>query len=119
MNLNTFIAAYEAAIYFTDTGEEGQPPVTAELSPQAKATIDKDCALFAESAENAGLMAAYLIRHGLEQMGHDFWLSRNGHGTGFWDRNLGELGDKLHALAKSFGECPTYEGDDGLIHFGI
>ena len=23
-----------------------------------------------------------------EQIGHDFWLTRNGHGTGFWDRDL-------------------------------
>lgn len=27
--------------------------------------------------------------------GHDLWLTRNGHGAGFWDRDLGELGDRL------------------------
>lgn len=31
----------------------------------------------------------------MSQSGHDFWLTRNHHGTGFWDRGLGEIGDKL------------------------
>lgn len=37
------------------------------------------------------------------QMAHDFHLTRNGHGAGFWDRGLGDLGDKLTDLAKTFG----------------
>lgn len=119
MNLNTMIAAYQEAIYFTDTGDHVQVPSTAELSPEAKATIDRDCALFAEAVQNAGLMTSYLIHSGLMQMGHDFWLSRQGHGAGFFDRKLGALGDKLHLIAKSFGEVYTYQGDDGLIYFGM
>ena len=27
------------------------------------------------------------------QASHDFWLTRNGHSTGFWDRGTGALGD--------------------------
>ena len=37
-----------------------------------------------------------------EQIGHDFWLTRNGHGAGFWDRGLGEVGDKLTKICKEF-----------------
>jgi|ERR1700722_2474910 len=29
------------------------------------------------------------------QTGHDFILTANGHGCGFWDRGLGEIGDRL------------------------
>ena len=32
-----------------------------------------------------------------EQVGHDFWLTSQGHGAGFWDRGLEELGDTLTA----------------------
>jgi hypothetical protein len=32
-------------------------------------------------------------------LGHDLWLSAGGHGTGFWDRGLSKLGDRLHAIA--------------------
>lgn len=49
--------------------------------------------------------------------GQDFALSRNGHGTGFWDRGAGELGDRLHAAAKVYGESSVYVGDDGTIYF--
>jgi hypothetical protein len=43
-----------------------------------------------------------------EQFGHDFWLTRNGEGAGFWDRDLGELGDWLTALVKPYGESYVY-----------
>jgi hypothetical protein len=57
-----------------------------------------------------------------ESAGHNFWLTRNGHGTGFWDEDLDsdaggkKLGDALTALCKKFGEVWTYVGDDKLIH---
>jgi hypothetical protein len=36
--------------------------------------------------------------------GHDFQLTRNGHGAGFWDGGW-KHGDELTALAKTFGTC--------------
>lgn len=38
------------------------------------------------------------------QAGHDFWLTRNRHGVGFWDRGLGEVGDRLTKAAHVYGE---------------
>lgn len=52
-----------------------------------------------------------------QQLGHDLWLTRNGHGAGFWDRDLGELGRQLSNACKTFGSCDVYVGDDGLIYF--
>lgn len=46
----------------------------------------------------------------LEQIGHDFWLTRNHHGAGFWDRGLGLVGDTLTELAHSFGDT-EFEAD--------
>lgn len=37
-------------------------------------------------------------------IGHDFCLTRNGHGAGFWDRGLGHLGDYLTEACKGYGE---------------
>jgi len=48
--------------------------------------------------------------------GHDFWLTRGGHGTGFWDRGLGDVGDRLTKVSEKFGEFNLYVGDDGKIH---
>jgi len=61
---------------------------------------------------------------GYERLGHDFWLTRNGHGAGFWDRHWKtniqgfdvDMGDRLTTLASSYGTCDLYIGDDGKIH---
>lgn len=54
----------------------------------------------------------------MSQLGHDFWLTRNGHGAGFWDRDFGteESRDKLTKLSKVFREQNIYLGADGLIY---
>lgn len=46
------------------------------------------------------------------QFGHDFYLTRERHGAGFWDRGLGELGDYLTKLAKWAGSASDLD-DDG------
>lgn len=56
--------------------------------------------------------------------GRDFWYTRNGHGVGFWDRDLGEVGDKLTKIAKSFGELyvsfgNAANGDESPTGYGF
>jgi hypothetical protein len=51
-----------------------------------------------------------------ERAGHDFWLTRNRHGAGFWDEGLGTVGKVLTDKAHAYGGCDLYIGDDGLIH---
>lgn len=48
--------------------------------------------------------------------GHDFWLTRNRHGAGFWDRGLGAVGDRLTRASRPYGEVNLYLGDDGRIY---
>ena len=58
-----------------------------------------------------------------EQAGMDFWLTRNRHGAGFWDRSYKQpekeiIGEELTKMAHSYGEFNLYLGDgkyDGLI----
>ena len=61
--------------------------------------IIKDCKEFKAECKKAGLD---LKKWGESQAGHDFWLTRNGHGAGFWDRGRKD-GDALTEIAKSFG----------------
>ena len=70
-----------------------------------------DCDAF---IERAGSM---LAERGIERGMHDFWLTRNGHGAGFWDGDWPENGDALTALAESFGPLDPVVGDDGMIYF--
>lgn len=46
-----------------------------------------------------------------EQIGHDLWLTRNGHGSGFWDRGL-EHGDELTEIAQRFGSVYLWVDED-------
>ena len=82
-----------------------------DFSPELIARAEKDCAEF---EEKAGLVL--LEWQSDEQNGHDFWLTRNHHGAGFWDRGLGKPGDMLTEIAESFGEICIYVGDDGRLY---
>jgi hypothetical protein len=54
----------------------------------------------------------------LELAGHDFWLTREGHGTGFWEdgRWPEAAGDVLDVASTAFGTFGLEVGDDGRIH---
>lgn len=48
-----------------------------------------------------------------ECAGHDHSLTREHHGTGFWDRGLGELGERLTKASQAYGSK-----DDHLLYDG-
>ena len=86
-----------------------------DVSDEAKKQAQDDVHRFVKTA------GAMLKDQNPEQVGHDFWLTRNHHGAGFWDRPSiygQELADKLTELAQSFGELTAYVGDeDKQIYF--
>jgi hypothetical protein len=50
------------------------------------------------------------------QAGHDFWLTRNHHGAGFWDRGLGKVGDELTKNAHPYGDAHLERAEDGKVY---
>lgn len=63
--------------------------------------------------------AEYLIEgFDLKQVAHDFWLTRNNHGSGFWDGEYCDsvTGELLTQIAESFGNCEAFIGPDKLIY---
>mgnify|MGYP003403799712 CR=1 FL=1 len=85
-----------------------------DIAPETLAKMRADCEAFMTTPEWAEAYAAGLWD--LSLGGHDFWLTRNGHGAGFWDRGHGAIGDRLSAAAKAFGGVDLYVGDDGRIY---
>ena len=72
---------------------------------------EKDIISFVETSKNL------LDTLNEEQIGHDFWLTRNGHGCGFFDRGYHKnVSDYLTKQCDEFGECYLYVGDDGKIY---
>lgn len=63
-------------------------------------------------------------KYTMENVAHDFWLSRNGHGSGFFDRSAPLFDgdkqpywDRLQTAAKTYGTIDLYPTHDGKIRF--
>lgn len=101
---------FEAALWSTVDAETGEAldniadvEDIARLMPQWYNAQLRDIENFRESNEHL------LEQAGDDaQNGHDFWLTREGHGAGFWDRGYGQVGDELSKAAKIYGGV----GDD-------
>lgn len=78
-----------------------------DIAPETRDKMIVDCTDFQERFGN--------LYDDSGQAGHDFWLSRNGHGTGFFDRDTPNA-DKLQEAAESYGEFYLDVGDDGMIY---
>lgn len=86
-----------------------------DVSAEAVAKIRADIIAFVATDG----VESILERYNDDDIGHDLFLTRNGHGAGFWDGDYeaeaGD-GDKLSKAAKALGESDPYVGDDGLIY---
>lgn len=69
-----------------------------------------DCRSFVKMAEEQGIE----WEQSWEQIGHDFWLTRNGHGAGFWDRGI-KHGDALTKLSKVFGSVDLWTSNGKVM----
>ena len=111
----TFDASFQACNY--DAGD---------LSPELLAHVIEDCAAF--QRDQADLLArAYASevwicgeRYNAACAGHDFWLTRNGHGAGFWDRGLPDaVGTALTDAAHAYGSEDWYVDDPEQDYSGV
>lgn len=76
----------------------------------------KDCDEFYKKAQAALEKEGFDIGElDLETLGHDFWLTRNRHGAGFWDGDYEKrVGEILTDLSHKFGErWPGLTGEVG------
>lgn len=116
-DLDDFTRGYFEAMEFTDCNEDREEMVDAvAFSPALVESAKSDCRDFQES--NEALLARYCEVTGrdMESAGVDFWLTRNGHGAGFWDRGCDPCLDALTRESKVYGSVDLYCGDDSLIY---
>jgi hypothetical protein len=115
-NLDQFTRAYLECALWSSTDDNGTPldreHSLDDLAPELVAQAIEDCADF--QRHQAGWLA--LTDADASRNGHDFWLTRNRHGAGFWDRGYGEIGRKLTEVAHAYGSVDLYIGDDGKIY---
>lgn len=143
--LRTFVGGYLEAIHFTDGMSEADGDELAGLDltiegkggwgegELAKIVADGDrflCAARDVVARFLGLGDLYVGEqpYSVDWLAHDLWLTRNGHGAGFWDRHFtyGQGGDRVEGLGDaltalvghgtSFPALDAYRGDDGRAY---
>lgn len=144
MNLDQFLQGYcHAALWagldWTNVESEENPdgednPVPLDdnysiddIAPDTLAAMREDCEGFINANREA--LEAYVDILAIEyepftgrrnqawnSAGGDYFLSRNGHGAGFFDRGFEAVFQRLQEAAKSAGSCELYPGDDGLLY---
>ncbi|MGV1943563.1 hypothetical protein ACQZ5D_24050 [Agrobacterium sp. 22-211-1] len=100
-----------------------------DISDLAPATLESmlaDCARFydankehihCDGAPVAGDFEGSIAALEAAMAGHDFWLTRCGHGAGFWNGDWPEpAASPLDKASKEFGEVDLIVGDDGQIY---
>lgn len=127
VKLDAFTKGYiTAAFWLID--EEIKGAHFGRLAVSALREAKADCLDF--QRENASMLAlAYAgDEYDAHRAGVDFWLTRNGHGAGYWDRgeltkikvgvrNETNVGDALADRASVYGSVDLYRGDNGKLYF--
>ena len=122
--LDAFTQGYVEAMFFTNASDPDDGDLAnatfAELAPEALAKIVSDCAAFQDQCRadiDEATDNGRINDYDEASAGRDFWFTRNGHGAGFWDRDLGDVGDVLSEAARKWGQVDLYRGDgDKLIY---
>lgn len=125
-NLDSFTRAYIEAALWSSTTDDDTPMdrdySASDISAETLAKIIADCAAF-QSANAEVILSEYrthadCVDNTVDALaGHDFWLTRNGHGAGFWDGDWIEpIATQLTDASKRMGEVNLYVGDDGEIY---
>ena len=113
--IDAFTRGYlEAALWTSDpdprSGEwaERDGWAIANIEPASLARAIEVCADF--QAANRAALDEVSERFDVDDSrhGHDFWLTRNRHGAGFWDRGYGTLGARLTDACRPYGDAYCY-----------
>ena len=120
--MQSLFDAYVEAALWSSTDDDGTPldqdHVPADIDRETFEKMRVDCEKFQDANSEHLTAENTSTRYGFDaQAGHDFWLTRNHHGCGFWDGDWNEpAATKLTESSHSFGTFDLYIGDDGKIY---
>ena len=118
--LDQFTLAYTEAMLWSSADENGDYIYgvldSEDLAPETVERVKTDCLRFMTAYHNELREAINTSVYDYESAGQDFWLTRCGHGVGFWDRGLGKVGDELTSACEVYGTLDLYVGDDGKLY---
>ena len=113
---DNFFHAYLSCALWSSIDDDGEPLdglfTIDDISEESLNQMRRDCEAFFVDY-------GHLFRHAEERAGHDFWLTRNRHGAGFWDRPefYGEQEAKeLTHASHAYGEAYLMVDENNWIH---
>lgn len=119
IDINSMVSGYLECALFSDIPDD-DTAVYFTFENISRSMLKKaydDCKRFFDSLH---IQNIFPDRPDYHAIGIDFWYTRQGHGTGFWDNykkpyddNTAEL---LTDIATGFGECYLYLGDNGKLY---
>jgi hypothetical protein len=102
--LDEFTTAYlNAAEWLLD--DDADRTKIRGFAPSAVKRAVRDCLKF--QMDHAPELEAFseATERDLDLAGYCFWMDRAGSGTGFWDRDAGEIGDTLSRASRDWATC--------------
>lgn len=120
-DIDEMLEAYIDAALWSELDDDGEPLDSNynynDLGDGVRESMRADCEKFANKVA-AYIMACFGTgKCSWSQAGHDFWMTRNGHGVGFWDGDWPKPYDKyLTGASKDLGGSDLYVGDDGKLY---
>lgn len=103
MDVKAFYDGYRAAIIFAELLQDGSSNDYTcgdagysinDFDCETQEDMYRDCVSFLWDMRRT-IRKALATGYSMEQAGMDFYFTSAGHGVGYWDRGLGELGDTL------------------------
>lgn len=123
-DLDNFTRGYLEAALWASTDDVSNPLDARysldDFNAETKSTARDLCERF--MSENESALDLYCERVArvdddppMAYAGHDLWLTRCGHGAGFWDRGIGDIGEMLSDAASKLGEADVCEDAGALL----
>ena len=121
------IMQYLSTALWASTDDDGEPLDRRfsiwDIAPESLAEVESEWSKF-EAEYGQYFTSEHCLNYGpdctdiIERAAHDFFLTRNRHGAGFWDGDWAEpAASILTEASRKLGESDPYVGDDGLIYF--
>jgi hypothetical protein len=114
--MDSNLKQYLVTALWSSTGEDGEPfDAKFEVENFLESEVEKAKKDWESFQSKAGKLLDGLD---LSSVAHDFWLTRNRHGAGFWDGDYEKsVGEALTKLSHEFKEVDLYVGDDKNLYF--
>ncbi len=116
--LFNFVASYKEAAEWSSTHretEDGDDVPIDSLCLDWDKSADDSANEWCRSFINDNLADLESCGLSADSAGHDFWLTSAGHGAGFGDRGLGDVGHRLSKASKPYA-ADLYVGDDRKLY---